>query len=142
MLIDSNNYFSVGNEIPDQDVYVECADKTWDDIRYLLTLKYGTPIDGGFTRIVFRTKTGVVKLDYPSCLGCNLREYSIGDWGNNIPLPNMKIFNWYGFELLFMEWVEQIPYDPDKILPAWVDYIDGQQVGYTKSGKLVPYDIL
>jgi hypothetical protein len=25
-------------------------------------------------------------------------------------------------------------------LPAWTDFVDGQQVGYTKGGKLVAYD--
>lgn len=48
------------------------------------------------------------------------------------------IFTYKDIPLLIMEKVEPITHYYD--FPDWADYVDCQQVGYTKDGKVVAYD--
>lgn len=125
------------------DIFVDDPTKTWNDLRIILTKKYGEPIGSGNTRLVFKTKKGVLKIDYPVTMGCNETEYdAVYLTGKYIPLPRMRLIFLYGFALLFMEWVEPLKKVNLKNLPDWVGHIDCQQVGYTRDNRLVPYDII
>lgn len=49
------------------------------------------------------------------------------------------------YPVLFMERIDHVPYNKLRKMyknkvPNWVDYVDCQQVGFNRSGKLVAYD--
>lgn len=136
----------VGSGFTGYEDYYDDPNFTWDDLRYALTLKYGQAFSGGWDRLVFKTKYGVVKLAYPNHEGMNYREefnYQITRQNKEfIKIARCRIVFVKGFPLLLMEWVK--PYWEVglsyKDLPEWCGYIDGSQVGYNRKGELVAFD--
>ena len=112
----------------------------WESLRYYLTLKYGSAISGGLTRLVFKTKTGVCKLSYPECAWANDQENLCKEFpvAKNRLNELGDVGTREGISILMMEWVEESKWRSD--YPDWVGYIDGAQVGYNRSGELVAFD--
>ena len=93
-------------------------------------------LGSGRGRVAFRHKNYVVKIPYTTD----------GERFNRIEAHTYKNYNTKGRLarcrmhgiMLVMEYIEQIKDHND--LPLWVSYIDCEQVGYTRTGKLVAYD--
>ena len=99
----------------------------------------------GRTRVCYLMRTYVIKM--PRCLN----GMDDNDWEgsvSNLPNPDeeeikyarTRLVYYQGIPLLFMERVQIPPGEDYKKFPVWIYSVDCQQVGYTKSGKLVAYD--
>jgi len=103
--------------------------------------RYGAPRCGR-NRAVFVCGDGyVVKIPFTwEGLGDNERE---GTWSNpEIPLAECRLETVLpsGLKILWME--EVVPTKKDlQALPTWCSFVDGCQVGHTRDGRLVAYDI-
>lgn len=120
---------------------------SWDDMKYILTLKYGQYFSSGLDRIVFKTKNGVCKLARNDKDYVNIKEESIyqmtrNNKNNDSPrVAKCRTIYIKGHVLLMMEWVTPwYEVDENISLPDWCGYVDGQQVGFNKKGELVAYD--
>ena len=104
------------------------------------TAKYGKPIDSGLDRIVFDASRWVIKVPRSSwCYGANYTEASYGHRScKSDTLAICRLFHIDSVPVLWMEKVE--PVTSFSNLPDWTNFIDCQQVGYTRKGKLVAYD--
>lgn len=127
--------------------------KLWVDYSYhydsimhtvdVLYQKYGLPIGCGRNRMVFRTQDGhVIKLPInDDGFMDNARESTWDDPG--IPLASCEIKTIISrgqeIDLLVME--EVTPITKRDEMPDWADYVDCQQVGYSKDGRIVAYDL-
>lgn len=102
--------------------------------------KYGNPIGEGSTRIVFDAGRWVVKV--PNSIytfDANYNEQFRGDRSlDNEIYAACRLFHIKEVPVLYMEKVTLVPYT--KGMPNWVDFIDCQQVGLNRRGKLVAYD--
>ena len=110
----------------------------------------------GRTRVVFLHRNYVVKFPVAEDgVGDNDWEGSV----SNIPghstddiiqyaRTRMIYIEPYGFPIVFMERVTPVSYRELCVIyglegkepPPWIDSVDCQQVGYTRSGRLVAYD--
>ena len=70
---------------------------------------------------------------------CEYRYYH-GDRDPRYARCSLELLD--GVPIIHMEAVREISYidGEHKTLPAWTDWVDCQQVGYTKDGRLVAYD--
>ncbi len=99
-------------------------------------LKY---LGQGRHRSGFLTKSGKYVIKFP--MG------AVGDWANEgeawdyskdkTNLARCRCIEVSGHILLIMEFVQK---PGTEVLPEWVKFVDCQQVGYTRSGRLVAYD--
>jgi len=108
------------------------------EIISMLSKKYGEP-DCGRNRCTFKSKNFVFKVprNYDG-IDDNQYESSVRfkpDWTDYASAKIVLIKN---FPVLLMVKVD-INVDSDK-LPSWVKFIDGNQVGYNKKGKIQVYD--
>jgi len=93
----------------------------------------GFEVSLGTTRIAILQKQWVVKLPVNSQgFAANYNE-ATSPW---CPIARNKLFG----DVLVMERVEPISLSW-KTLPDWCSFVDCCQVGYTRKGKLVAYDL-
>lgn len=105
-----------------------------------LTTKHGEPIGEGRSRFVFDAGNGeVVKLpknwEGISASG-NEATWKMHD---TVPVAKCRIEMVDDIEVLYMEKVS--PVKSSQGLPEWTSWVDCQQVGIDKEGKLVAYDL-
>ena len=98
----------------------------------------------GSYRWTYRTRSGRFVVKFPKC-----REYGEADnvleaeacRGGEPCIARCRLIRVAGYDCLVMEWVEPIDYTGAPLpLPDWVDWIDCQQVGHNRRGRLVAYD--
>jgi hypothetical protein len=72
-------------------------------------------------------------------LGANhneLRAYKTGGW---IPVAKCRLIHVFDIPIIVMEYVKSVHLGSSE--PDWVACVDCAQVGYTRKGKLVAYDM-
>lgn len=111
--------------------------------------RYGKPIGRGRWRVTFRDGDTVLKVPVSEG-GCFANLAEIGTWDNRheprartwqdedwtertgVPISRAEyVEDWF-------EWRKRTG-STDR-LPAWTDFVDCHQVGYTSTGRLVAYD--
>ena len=104
-----------------------------------------TFINEGRHRAAFRTKSGKYVVKIPIAEGGDLANWNEfwdyerkSQWFGDDRLARCRLICVAGTECLLMELVTMPPEGEE--LPPWVSYVDCQQVGYTRRGKLVAYD--
>lgn len=110
-----------------------------EDLRTLAE-ELGMPFASGRNRTVFRSKCGewVYKLPH-NASGEMDNEYEAHLWEVECEYsPECYLDEVEGVTVLKMEYVT--PVSNCKGLPDWVNWVDCQQVGYTREGKLVAFD--
>lgn len=128
----------------------EIGDQGWDDSYKEKSVKaiqkftslYGTPSIGR-TRAVFDTNDGfVIKVPYvDEGFYANHAEVVTSDTEDAyIPIAECRHDEKEGVSVLIMEKVSIARVDY-KNMPDWVYSVDCGQVGYTKDGRLVAYDL-
>ena len=105
---------------------------------HILILRYLNEdwLGAGRGRVAFRRKNYVVKIPYTTG-GEGFNRMEAHSYKNYNAQGRLARCRMHGI-MLVMEYIEQIE-DHDG-LPPWVEYIDCEQVGYTRTGKLVAYD--
>lgn len=94
----------------------------------------------GRTRAVYDTGDGYVTKVPLSWEGV-MQSGTEANWDNEeIPVAECQLVDMDGIPVLRMEKV-QIEHASYKDLPDWVGFVDGGQVGRTKEGRLVAYDL-
>lgn len=100
-------------------------------------LKCGDPIGAGRNRITFLHPEGIYVFKVPhNLLGRHDNEHEACIRGDKF--AKCSRFYIRCIAILRMEFVVDIGYH--EWYPKWVDRIDGQQVGWTRDGRLVAYD--
>lgn len=97
-------------------------------------------LGSGRHRKVFLSRSGKYVIKVPHNDGgfrANQEEYDLycNQAKSSIPLAKCRL---HKSDILLMEFVKSASWRPD--LPEWVRSVDCQQVGYTRTGKLVAYD--
>ena len=117
--------------------FLKCVKQAIDH----LTEIYGKPFKGRH-RIVFidHKNDEVLKVpsQYESGIAANFQELDIQ--GKHLAKTKLdeQLSVRFGIPIIRMELVQEA--GGRKNQPSWVNYIDCQQVGYTKDGRLVAYD--
>ncbi len=113
------------------------------ELHKLMCSKYGLP-SLGTSRVSYTSKSVVFKVPI-SQDGFKYNDYELSLCGfHDCVLARTKMVFPLGIEVLVMEYVERA--DRQEIsnrlghIPDWIDCIDMEQVGFTKSGILKAYD--
>jgi hypothetical protein len=105
--------------------------------------RHGVP-NVGRTRAVFKTGNGeVIKVAFTAegelANGTEVQASNQDD--PFIPIAKTRWGHEAGVDFTIMEEVEVVSQLDYRKQPQWVGYVDSGQVGYTKAGKLVAYDL-
>jgi len=144
--LDDVEFTLILNEATDAMASEEWPEEYAQDTKRLLLALYkrhGLP-SVGRTRAVFKTGNGeVLKIAFTSEgeLANGNEVHAAQQADPFIPIARTRWGHEAGVDFTVMEEVEVVPRLDYKTQPEWVGYVDSGQVGYTKEGKLVAYDL-
>lgn len=110
-------------------------------VHQMLQQKYGEPVGEGRNRLVFRSKTAVIKAPKnDEGLNDNISEFhQFSKYGKENPeLARVRLIHINNIPLLFMELVDTSI--PPRELPSWAGFYDTFQVGKSRKGQWKAYD--
>jgi hypothetical protein len=111
---------------------------------YRFTLRFGFPIGETKNRMVFANKRNVFKLPMnvygwsDNAMECYKFKQAWRLQDKKCNLARCRIIDITEVPILIMQRLYPIP--EDMKLPDWVDFIDSQQVGLSRDGRILAFD--